>query len=164
MTALTWFRTGDRWIPSLFVGAFLVILAVNGTMIWIALSTFGGLATADYYDRGRTYNATLAAAVDIEQLGWQVGIAARPLGGGQYAIEVSLLQADGVAVNGASVLARFVRPANEADDFEVTLTSEGQGIWSQVITPPADGLWEVRLLAERDGQVSATGHRLVLQP
>ncbi len=164
MTALAWFRRGDRWIPSLFVGAFLVVLAVNGTMIWIALSTFGGLATTDYYDRGRTYNETLAAAEDMERLGWQTDVASVALGGGHYAIEVSLTQRDGAPVNGATLLATFVRPANEAEDLDISLTSHGNGVWSQEIAPPADGLWELRLLAERDGQISASSHRLVLTP
>ncbi len=164
MTALAWFQRDDRWIPSLFVAGFLVVLAVNGTMIWAALSTFGGLATADYYDRGRTYNETLAAAADMETLGWQAEAQATSLGNGRFSIVVSLVGSDGAPVTGADLLASFVRPASEADDFQVALLPRQDGVWSAEITPPATGLWEMRILAERDGQQSASGHRLILSP
>ena len=51
-----------RWIPWLFVGFLVVVAAVNGVMIWYALSSWTGLAANQAYDNGLTYNQNLAAA------------------------------------------------------------------------------------------------------
>jgi nitrogen fixation protein FixH len=48
-------QAGDRfgrWIPWSFVGLFFLVLAVNGTMIAIAVSSFTGLETTNAYQRG----------------------------------------------------------------------------------------------------------------
>ncbi len=161
MTALAWFREGDRWIPSLFVGAFLVILAVNGTMIWLAVSTFGGLATADYYDRGRTYNETLAAAETMAALGWQVDVSSSPQEDGTFLVEATLLDSDGGPLDDARMTGNLVRPSSADDDVQAVLVAQGNGRWTLQVEP---GLWELRLLVERDGTQSATGHRLELMP
>ena len=116
MTAIAWFRQGDRWIPSLFVGAFLVILAVNSTMIWLAVSTFGGLATTDYYARGRTYNETLAAAETMAALGWQVEVTSRHQEDGTFLVEATMRDAHGAPLEGADVIGNLVRPSSADDD------------------------------------------------
>ena len=161
MTAVAWFKEGDRWIPSLFVGAFLIILAVNGTMIWLALSTFGGLATADYYDRGRTYNETLETAEAMAALGWQVEVVSTPQEDGMYLMEATLLDDDGAPLLGAEVTGNLVRPSSDDQDMQVVLVAQEDGRWA---VPVAAGLWELRLLVERDGMQLASGHRLELVP
>ena len=49
--------------------------AVNGAMIWIALSSWTGLATNQPYDKGLTYNRNLEAAARQAALGWQPRLA-----------------------------------------------------------------------------------------
>ena len=164
MHPISWLKTGDRWIPGIFVLGFAVMLAANGTMAWIAVGSFGGLATADYYDRGRTYNRTLATARDMAQTGWSAKLETSPQGQGRYRVAVHMSEADGQPLLGAQVSARFVRPSDADDDFEVVLQSQGQGLWLADIDPPADGLWQVRLFASRDDVVFATQERVVLQP
>ena len=51
----------DRWIPWLFVGLFALVLVVNGSMIFVAFSTFPGLETTNAYQRGLAYNRQLDA-------------------------------------------------------------------------------------------------------
>jgi nitrogen fixation protein FixH len=58
-------RPRGRWIPWLFVGGFLLVCAVNGVMIWVALSSWTGLAANQPYDRGLAYNRNLAAAARL---------------------------------------------------------------------------------------------------
>ena len=60
----------DGWIPMIFVGGFLVIAAVNGVMIWLAVDTFTGIATERHYEKGLAYNQALAAAEVQAALGW----------------------------------------------------------------------------------------------
>ncbi|NJO36865.1 MAG: hypothetical protein HC871_03600, partial [Rhizobiales bacterium] len=66
-------RTGS-WIPWIFVGLFLVVLAANCTMITIAVSTFNGLKTPRAYEKGLAYNDTLRAAAEQRDLGWQASL------------------------------------------------------------------------------------------
>ena len=44
----------SRWIPAVFIGLMLLVVVVNGTMAWLALSSFTGVTTPRAYDRGRT--------------------------------------------------------------------------------------------------------------
>ena len=71
-----------RWIPWLFVGLFLLVFAVNGVMIWYALSSWTGLAANEAYDQGLTYNRNLAAAARQAQLGWRPQLTVRTAGDG----------------------------------------------------------------------------------
>lgn len=58
------------WIPWVFVGGMLLVVVVNGFMVWAALSTFPGLTTGQSYDRGRAYNQVLEEAARQDALGW----------------------------------------------------------------------------------------------
>ena len=55
----------------------------------------------------------------------------------------------------------LVRPSSADDDVQAVLVAQGNGRWTLQVEP---GLWELRLLVERDGMQSATGHRLELMP
>ena len=164
MNPITWLMTNDRWIPGLFVLGFAVMLAANGTMAWVAVGSFGGLATADYYDRGRTYNRTLEMARDMAAMGWSAELATAPAGDGRFTVEVRLSTRDSAPLSGAEVVARFVRPSDDDDDFEVVLAPRGDGLWQAEVAPPVTGLWQVRLFASRDGDLFATEKRVVLMP
>jgi nitrogen fixation protein FixH len=163
-TARAWLMTGDRWIPGLFVAGFAVVVAANAALIWVAIGSFSGLATADYYDRGRKYNETLATARELAETGWSATVAAAPQGDGRYLLEVAVAAADGAPLSGAEVMARFVRPADPDADFETMLQPAGDGLWRAEVTPGVAGLWQVRLFVSRDDEVFAVEHRLVLQP
>lgn len=61
-----------RWIPWVFVGGMLVVVLVNGVLIFQALSTFTGVTVGQAYDRGRTYNRVLDEAARQDALGWNL--------------------------------------------------------------------------------------------
>ena len=164
MSLRTWLTTGDRWIPGLFVLGFAVMLIANGTMAWVAVGSFGGLATADYYDRGRTYNRTLAAAESQAATGWGATLEAAPAGEGRWLVSARLTARDGGPLNGAEATVLFVRPSDAGDDFEAVLTPAAEGLWQAEIAPPAEGLWQARLFVSRDGESFAVEQRLVLRP
>ena len=164
MHPIAWLTTNDRWIPGLFVLGFAVMLAANGTMAWIAVGSFGGLATADYYDRGRTYNATLELAAEMAATGWSAELVAIPAGEGRFSIEARLAAGDGQPLQGAQVVVHFIRPSDDDEDFEVALEPRGNGLWQAEVMPPVTGLWQVRLYASRDDDVFASETRVVLTP
>lgn len=164
MNARAWLATNDRWIPGIIVAGFGVMLVANGIMTWMALSTFGGLATHDYYDRGRTYNATLAAAESQQATGWTASLQTSAIGNGRFLVEARLLASDGLPLHGAEARVRFVRPSDDSQDFDVRLDPAEDGFWRAEIAPGLDGLWEARLFVTRDDQAYAVEERVVLQP
>jgi nitrogen fixation protein FixH len=58
-----------------FLGFFATIFLVNGIMIYDALSTFGGIETADAYRKGLAYNARIAEGAAQAQRGWRDNLA-----------------------------------------------------------------------------------------
>jgi nitrogen fixation protein FixH len=96
-------RSG-RWIPWVFVGGMLLVIVVNGVMVYFALSTFPGLTTQNSYDRGRSYNRIIEEAARQDALGWTVQVALR----GER-IALAVLDQEGRAVEGV-VEAEMARP------------------------------------------------------
>ncbi|MCU0888883.1 MAG: FixH family protein [Rubritepida sp.] len=92
------------WIPWVFVGGMLLVVVVNGVMVFFALSTFTGLTTRQSYDRGRAYNQVLAEAARQDALGWTALVA---LEGGRLRPRVT--DREGRAVEGL-LEAELVRP------------------------------------------------------
>ena len=60
----------SAWIPWVFVGGLLLVVAVNAVLIVTAVGSFTGLTTGHSYDRGRAYNHVLAEAARQDALGW----------------------------------------------------------------------------------------------
>jgi nitrogen fixation protein FixH len=59
------------WIPWVFVGAMLLVVAVNGVLVFAAVDTFTGVTVGKSYDKGRAYNHVLEEAARQDALGWQ---------------------------------------------------------------------------------------------
>jgi len=112
----------SRWIPWVFVGGMMVVVLVNGVLIFQALTTFTGVTVGQSYDRGRTYNRVLDEAARQDALGWnlrasvdsgQITITARDRGDAPIAgvLEAHLLRPlDGerIAFPDATGAGRFV--------------------------------------------------------
>ena len=62
--------TRGRWIPWVFAGMMLIVVAVNGVLIFSAVHSFTGTTTGAAYDRGRAYNHVIAEAERQATLGW----------------------------------------------------------------------------------------------
>lgn len=92
------------WIPWVFVGGMLIVVVVNGVMVWFALSTFPGLTTTQSYDRGRAYNQVIAEAARQDALGWSTRVSLRE---GRIAFAVT--DREGRAVDGV-LQAHLLRP------------------------------------------------------
>jgi nitrogen fixation protein FixH len=151
------------WIPGIFVLGFLIVIAVNGILIFTAVSSFSGLETDSAYDKGLQYNKALAAAAANAETGWR----AEPLvtGGdnGERKLEVTILDRSGAPVTELRVEAFLVRPTNAGMDSAITLTDFGGGRYGAVFTPKALGNWELRLKAARGDIAWQQSQRLFLR-
>lgn len=139
------------WIPAVFVGAMLLVIAVNIVMVFFATSTFPGLDTDKAYVQGLAYNETLKEAAASEALGWQAK--AEIAEGGDLIL--SLQNAEGQPVTGMDLRGQMVRTATTSMDRVITFTpAMGQpGRYLAALDLPANGLWELRVA----GTVTATG-------
>lgn len=161
MTRVANLFAGDRWIPLSFVGMFAVVLLANGALVYYAIASWTGLDTQDAYVKGLHFNDAIADAEAQAALGWQAAFSVDPQPGGAR-IEVRLTQRDGTPLDRAVVTAQFVRPTLAGQDVALRLDSFGGGLHRGVVALPLPGLWEARLLVDREGRTFRLRERFML--
>lgn len=152
-----------HWVPMLFVAGFLVVIAVNATLIFFAQDTFSGLETASPYERGLDYNRTLAAEAAQQRLGWQSQAEITAESDGTRSLAVRMTDRDGQPMDGLKLSAYLVRPSNEGLDLTIAPQAMGEGRYEASFTLPAAGQWELRLVAEGDGVAWQHSERLFVK-
>jgi nitrogen fixation protein FixH len=141
-------RQPGHWIPWLFIGLFMIVLAANGVMIAIAVATFTGLETENAYQKGLAYNDRLEAVAEQERLGWRADFAATSGGGSQVELTLELADRLGAPIASAEVEARLVRPVQAGHDLTVRLEETDPGRYAAAVDLPLPGQWDVRLAAK----------------
>lgn len=136
------------------VGAFGIIIAVNMTMAWKAISTFPGLEVRNSYAAGVGFDARRAAQ---EALGWDV----RPTWEDGV---LTLAFADAAGpVRPASLTVEVGRPADGREDFTADLAWDGTAFRAPVAFDP--GQWRIDVDAvAADGTAFSRRLRLVVWP
>jgi len=137
----------DRWLPWLFVVFFAVVLIVNGIMVYVAAASWTGLETKQYYVKGLAYNKKLQEVERQKALGWTGTLAVEPETQGRVRLYLSLQDHRKLAIAGATVIARFVRPTSEGHDEEVRMDDLGGGRYAGTMNLPLPGQWDVRVVA-----------------
>ena len=138
----------DRWLPWLFFLFFAVVLAVNGVMVYVAAASWTGLETKQHYVKGLAYNRTLADVERQKALGWTGDLTVKPEARGNVHLDLTLLDRRRLAVAGADVTARFVRPTSEGHDEEIRMKDYGSGRYVGAMSLPLPGQWDVRVVAK----------------
>ncbi len=161
-------RTSDalrsRWIPWSFVGFFVVVFAVNGAMVWFALSSWTGLEADNSYERGLVYNRAIEAEKEQAALGWRADFRFAQTGQRRGTLELDLNGRDGARLQGAKVDALLVRPTQEGYDSDLALDESEPGHYRAELELPLPGQWEVRLAARAGGEVYRLSPRIYLKP
>jgi nitrogen fixation protein FixH len=128
---------------------FLVTTGVNGVMIYVAVTTFGGVETADAYRRGLAYNRRLAAEDAQMALGWRHELALSP---SKRDIVFRLSDRDGRPVAGLAVTATLERPATDRFDTSLVLAETSAGVYGAPLAGLDPGAWVVAVAASRAGE------------
>jgi nitrogen fixation protein FixH len=145
----------SSWIPWVFVGLMLLVVVVNGVLVYASVSTFTGVTVGRSYDRGRAYNQVLAEAARQDRLGWTATVT---------------LAADGLAVRAedqagqpvAGELAGLLRRPLDGQEVPLEFIAVGPGEWVAVPAGLRPGQWEARLrLQGPDGAALDIRQRLV---
>jgi nitrogen fixation protein FixH len=153
----------SRWIPWAFVGGFLLVVAVNATMVAFAVTSFTGLTTTEPYTKGLRYNDQIRQAEAQARLGWQLAARLVKSGARSGELELKLTDRSGVALAGSHVVAAFARPVEKNRDFAITLESAGNGRYVGRAEFPLAGAWDVTYRIERDGQSLEARDRLQVE-
>ncbi|MGI9490767.1 MAG: FixH family protein [Geminicoccaceae bacterium] len=160
-------RTGGffgHWIPWVFVGLFLLVLAANSTMIVIAVSTFTGLETTNAYEKGLNYNNRLAAAAEQESLGWKADLVVTTLGHQRAVLVLQLNDRLGSPITSAEVEAALLRPVREGHDLTAHLDHQGKGRYRAEVALPLPGQWDVQLTANARQKTYRLAERIHIGP
>jgi len=160
-------RTADgarrsSWIPWAFVAFFVVVFTVNGIMTYIALESWTGLETKDYYEKGIAYNKALAGARRQAALGWKVDVTFTPTDAAHGRLSVAMHDKAGEALTDAQVRALFIRPTQEGYDSKIALTDFGEGRYGAEVTLPLPGQWDLVVLGTHDGVTYQSTQRIYL--
>lgn len=123
---------------------FAVIIAVNGSFVFLALDSWTGLSAENSYKRGVSYNRVLERAAAQKALGWTVTSKVTPLANNSADVEFSVLKDQG-AVTGLEVEAWFRHPVQEGFDRKIALTEQNGGTYSGQIDLPSSGNWRLRI-------------------
>jgi nitrogen fixation protein FixH len=125
-----------------FGGAFAIIISVNLTMAYNAVSTFPGLETKNSYVASQTFDARRAAQT---ALGWDVSAT--------YAdgsLRLTILDSNGNPVEALRLDATLGRATHVKDDRHPDFVFDGKGYVAPESLAP--GNWNIRMTATaRDG-------------
>ncbi len=156
-------RPPGWWIPWTFLAGFLLVVAVNGVMIWFAASTWPGLVTERPYDRGIAYNRNLEAAAAMAALGWSTRLVARTSGEGGRELLLEARDREGAPLSGLRVEGRLERPLEPGAERELRLEAVGAGLYRAALGALPAGQWQARLRLVRGDEILVVSERLVLR-
>jgi len=147
-------------IPALFVAGFAIVIAVNGVMIWLAISSFSGLYSDRAREHGVHYNQIVAEQQARDGLGWHAEVNWRPE---SRRLEVVMTQADGGPLRGAVMSVELARPAEKRTPVGVPMGDLGDGRFAGYVDLPERGNWDLDIFVDAHGQHFAETKRAFLR-
>jgi nitrogen fixation protein FixH len=142
------------WVIAAFFLSFM--LPLIGFAI-IAFTHKPSEVTANAYQKGLAYNATLEKAAAQAALGWKAEIS---LTGNR--LRFILKDNFGQPISGAAVDGWLIRPSQQALDHAVPLKEAAKGVYEGDVELPAKGLWNVRVTALAQGKQFQTEKTLTV--
>lgn len=121
---------------------FGTIIAVDSVLIYKAVSTFGGIESANAYRDGLAYNTRLAIDAEQAKLGWTERVEAA---GSPLRLRVTLEGREGDAVARRHVVADVGRPATNRFDRTLELAEVAPGVYEAALAEAGPGTWAVDL-------------------
>jgi nitrogen fixation protein FixH len=147
-------------VPWLFVAGFAIVIAVNGTMMWLAIGSFSGLYSDHARERGVHYNAVVAQQQSRDALGWSVQTEWQPE---TNRLQLTVSDRGGRLTDDALLSVELVRPAERRPPVKVALETLGGGRFAANILLPARGNWDADIVVEAAGHRFALTKRLFLR-
>jgi len=144
------------------LGFFGVVFAVNGVMIYEALSTLSGVETDSAYQAGLQFEQNVAMAKAQDARHWRVDAKLTPSPAGER-LDVIARDAAGQPLTGMQVSVVFERPTDRRLDRDVVLVEDAAGRFhgnAQV----AAGQWDLVIeLTHQGEQLFRSMNRIMLK-
>jgi nitrogen fixation protein FixH len=141
---------------------FGVIFAVNGIMIYAALSTLTGTDTDSAYQAGLQYEQEVAQAQAQDARHWQIDAKLTPSADGER-VDLSARDATGRPLAGLDASVTFERPTDRRLDRSVVLVEDGAGRFHGSAELAA-GQWDLVIeLTRRGAQMFLSKNRVILK-
>jgi nitrogen fixation protein FixH len=143
-----------------------VVLAVNLTMVVLAITTNPGLVNEDFYERGQDYEQTLVSKMARDP-GWELrsDVPEEVKAGQPTVIRFFLVDKAGQPVVPDGVAFFAYRPSDATQDFSLPMVEEGRGRYRVDVTFPLIGVWDTLIAAQRGADEYNLGRRIhVRQP
>ena len=156
-------RPPGWWIPWTFVAGFLVVVAVNGVLIWFAATSWTGLVTDRAYDRGLEYNRNLEAAAAMAALGWQAKLVAATRADGGRELTLEVRDKSGEPLAGLVIEGKLERPVHEGADRTLAFAPIGRGLYRARLDDLPAGQWHAHLRLTRGSDRFVVSERLVFR-
>lgn len=126
------------------VAFFGVVIFVNGVMVRVATSTFGGVETESSYKAGLGFKQDIVRSRAQDDLHWKVeGKLARDAEG-LALVEIAVRDSRGEAPGGLALGARLVHPTDRRLDHEFTVVKVAPGQF-RGSAEAAAGQWDLTL-------------------
>ncbi len=145
-------QLNGRHVLALFMIFFGVIFAVNGYMLFAALSTHSGVVSVEPYRKGLAYNARIAEAERQDVVGWSDRVSADRSG----LVAVQMTARDGTPLSGLQFEAVLGRPVTARGDMPLTFTEVAPGYYHARVGPIEAGTWMITLEAYREADRAAS--------
>jgi nitrogen fixation protein FixH len=150
--------TAWRWFPLGLIAVMGFVFAVNGYMVYSALSSFPGIAGTDGFDLSNGYARVLQAAAQQSALGWRIesGLdeTRHPL--------LHLTDQTGTPLRPDALEAHAERPVGPAETTVLNFQPLGQGRFQSEQTL-FSGQWDVMVTVHAGGQTDSTTRRVIVR-
>jgi len=147
-------------VPWLFVAGFALVIAVNGLMMWLAISSFSGLYSNNARARGVHYNRVIAEQRVRDSLGWTIETRWQA---DSHRLVLVARDGQGRLLEAAAVAVNLVRPAEKRTPLRIAMEPLGDGRFVAGVALPARGNWDADIVVEAEGHRFAVTKRLFLR-
>lgn len=137
-----WYREPWPWIIMIAPAASVV---AGVTMLWLAITSYDGLVSDDYYKQGLAINQVLRRDERAAELGYRAHASVSEDGS---RVRVRVLGVPGGSVPPALPAAlqlRLAHPTRAGLDQTAVLVAVSPGQYEAQLTPPATGRWYVSI-------------------
>jgi nitrogen fixation protein FixH len=143
--------TGHK-VLFMLVAFFGVVIAVNMTMMKLAILTLPGTEVDSAYSASLAYEKEIIAARDQNARNWTVDAHVQRSGQGGATLQVEARDHNGQPMSGLKFQGRFERPTDRRADLPVVLAEVGIGIYRGSAPVIAPGQWDLVLEGASAGQ------------
>jgi nitrogen fixation protein FixH len=163
-TERTGFRLTGLHVLAILVAFFGVVFAVNGVMVYLAIGSFPGAATASSYTASQRYNSEIATADAQAARGWQVDEQLARDAAGKAVLTLTVRDKAGTPVDALAFTAHLQHPVKQGEDVVGTVVPLGAGRYAGTFDGVEAGLWTLAIEGTRGGdRVWRSENRVVLR-